>query len=301
MKRIVIASTHAEAGKTSMLIGLAKALSGKKAIGYMKPFGDRLLYQKKRLWDYDAALVTTILNLQENPENISIGFAHDKLRFMYNEHSTKEKLIELCNLTGQDKDILFIEGGKDLIYGKSVYLDPLTVAKSTNSNLLLVLSGQNEQIIDEIMFLRQFVITENSHLGVIINKVKDITEFKDVYLERFKELDVNVLGIIPYNEKLTHFTMDYLYQTLFAKVIAGEGGLQNVVHHIFVGAMSAAQVVTKPLWSLENKLIITPGDRPDMILAALESNTAGIVLTNNLLPEDPVIHSKADSKNISKD
>ena len=299
MKRIVVASTHAEAGKTSMIIGLAKTLSRKKTIGYMKPFGDRLLYQKKRLWDYDAALVSNILNLPENPENISIGFAHSKLRFMYDEHSTKDKLEEICTLTSQDKDILFIEGGKDLVYGRSVYLDPLTVVENTNSKLLLVLSGQDDLIIDEIMFLRQCIIAnDNQLLGVIINKVKDINEFKDVYLDKFKELGVKVLGIVPYNEKMTHFTIDYLYQTLFAKVIAGEGGLQNVVHHIFVGAMSAAQVVTKPLWNLENKLIITPGDRIDMILAALESNTAGIVLTNNLLPEDPVIHSKADSKNI---
>jgi BioD-like phosphotransacetylase family protein len=62
--------------------------------------------------------------------------------------------------------------------------------------------------------------------------------------------------------------------------------------------MSAAQVVTKPLWKLENKLIITPGDRIDMITAALDSSTAGIILTNNLLPDDPIIQSKADSRNI---
>ncbi|MHA2346381.1 MAG: DRTGG domain-containing protein [Candidatus Hodarchaeales archaeon] len=92
--------------------------------------------------------------------------------------------------------------------------------------------------------------------------------------------------------------MDYLYQTLLAKVIAGENGLDNIVHHTFVGAMSADQVVTKPLWNLENKLIITPGDRSDMILAALESNTSGILLTNNIFPDDPIIKSIADRRNI---
>ncbi len=98
MKRIVVASTHEEAGKTSIIIGIAKALSGKNiSCGYMKPLGDRLLYQKKRLWDYDASLVSNILGLTEKPEDISLGFDHNKLRFMYDEQSTSKKLKEICN------------------------------------------------------------------------------------------------------------------------------------------------------------------------------------------------------------
>ena len=135
-------------------------------------------------------------------------------------------------------------------------------------------------------------------LGVIINQVKDVSEFETIHLDTFQKLGVPVLGIIPREDSLGHFTMDYLNQTLFSKVIAGEEGLMNVVHHIFVGAMSAVQVVNKPLWNLENKLIITPGDRTDMIIAALESSTAGIVLTNNILPDDPKIKSMADSRRI---
>ncbi len=297
MEKIVIASACKEVGKTSLIIGLTKAMN--KNIGYLKPFGDRLLYQKKRLWDYDSALVTNVLELEESPENISIGFAHSKLRFMYDEASTKEKLNEIIDKVSKDKDVIFIEGGKNLNYGFSVYLDPLTVARSTGAKLLLVVSGPDETIIDEITFLTRCVNTENIELmGVIVNKVKDVDNFKDLYLDTFKELGVKVLGIIPYRKELTHVSMDFINQNIFAKVLAGEKGLNNKVEHIFVGAMSAAQVVKRPLWSLENKLIITPGDRVDMITAALESSTAGIILTNNILPEDPIIESKANMANI---
>ena len=56
MKKIVVASTHKEAGKTSFIIGISKILDSRGlSIGYMKPIGDRLLYQKKRLWDFDSA------------------------------------------------------------------------------------------------------------------------------------------------------------------------------------------------------------------------------------------------------
>jgi BioD-like phosphotransacetylase family protein len=44
-------------------------------------------------------------------------------------------------------------------------------------------------------------------------------------------------------------------------------------------------------------LTITSGDRTDMILAALESNSVGIILTNNILPP-PNIISKASERDI---
>lgn len=300
VEKIVVASTHEEAGKTSVIVGIAKSLSGKKRIGYMKPFGDRLLYQKKRLWDYDSALVTNILDLKESPENISIGFNHSKLRFMYDEESIKEKLDDIVKKTSEEKDLLFIEGGRDLAYGKSVYLDPLSVVRSTGAKLLLVLGGVSEDtIVDDLTYIKKCLKTDDIDLmGVIITQVKDIIDFKDTYLTMIEELGVKILGVLPFVPELKYFTMEYLYQTIFGKVIAGEKGLSNIVKHIFVGAMSAATVVQRPLWSIEKKLIITPGDRVDMITAALDSNTSGIVLTNNILPDDPIITSKANIKNI---
>ncbi len=300
VEKIVIASTRKEAGKTSFIIGLAKALEGKKKIGYMKPLGDRLLYQKKRLWDYDSSLVSNVLNLDENPEDISIGFNHSKLRFMYDESTTKEKLNEIVEKVSRNNDLVLIEGSKSLSFGYTVFLDPLSIIKAIRAKLILVIGGTaDEAIIDDIAFIKNSIITKDIDLlGVVITQIKDPDDFKSTYMDTFKELGVNILGILPYKEELSHFSMEYLNQTIFGKVLAGEKGLQNVVKHIFVGAMSAANVVERALWRLENKLIITPGDRRDMILAALESNTAGIVLTNNILPDDPILMSKANINNI---
>ena len=52
MDKVIIASTRKSAGNTSVIVGIAGAL--KKNFGYMKPFGDRLLYRKKQSWDYDS-------------------------------------------------------------------------------------------------------------------------------------------------------------------------------------------------------------------------------------------------------
>src|SRR5512138_2168840 len=107
MDTIVVTSLRQSAGKTSIIIGISKALN--KKIGYIKPFGERFLYRKKRLWDYDAALITNIFGLDENPEDMSIGFHHAKLLFMLDEAATGEKLRELSQSVGQGKDLFFVE------------------------------------------------------------------------------------------------------------------------------------------------------------------------------------------------
>jgi len=110
-------------------------------------------------------------------------------------------------------------------------------------------------------------------------------------------MGVPILGMIPYAADLTYFSMDYLSEALFAKVIAGEAGLNRVVKNVFLGAMSVNEALRNPLFNKEGKLLITSGDRSDIIISALETNTVGIILTNNILPPSNII-SKAAEKNI---
>ena len=93
MKHFVVTSLRKDAGKTSVIIGLAKLIKGQ--IGYLKPFGDRLLYRKKRLWDYDSAVISKIFNIEESPEGMSMGFDHSKLRYIYDADTAKEILSNI--------------------------------------------------------------------------------------------------------------------------------------------------------------------------------------------------------------
>ena len=110
MDRVVVASMRKSAGKTSFIIGLTQILKNKKTIGYMKPFGDRLLYRKKRLWDYDSALMANIFGLKEDPENITIAFEHSKIKYMYDEQGTREKLKGMAANCQKGRDLLIVEG-----------------------------------------------------------------------------------------------------------------------------------------------------------------------------------------------
>jgi len=296
MEKVVIASMRKGAGKTSTIVGIAGALNRKMA--YVKPFGDRMLYRKKRLWDYDSALISSLFGLKEDPVDMSIGFDHSKLRYMYDEEGTKQKLLEIIGSIGSDKEILFIEGGRDLAYGISVHLDTLSLVKYTGSKLFIVASGEEDTIIDDLLFLKRHVDLAGVKLaGVIINKVQHLDEFQSTHLPAVEKEGIRVIGVLPFQSELTYFSVYSLSERLFAKVITGEGGLKRVVKNIIIGAWSANVFLQNPLFKKENKLVITGGDRTDMILASLESDTSGIILTNNILPPSNII-SKASERNI---
>ncbi len=296
MEKIIIASTQKHAGKTSIAVGLVKALD--KKFGYMKPFGDRLLYKKKQLWDYDAALMTGILDLEGFPENMSIGFEHAKFRYIYDEETTREKVIERAGEAAAGKDILLVEGGSDLRYGASVHLDALSVANYIGGKLLLVVGGDEYVVLDDITFIKEYIGFDKINLaGVIINNIKDAEDFRETHLGSLKELGVKVLGVIPHLPELGYMSVRYLVERTFAKVIAGEGGLDNVVKNVFIGALSAGSYMNNPVYGKEAKLLITGGDRSDIILAALEGGVSCIILTNNILPQSIII-SKAHEANV---
>lgn len=296
MKNIIIGSVDGNAGKTSFIVGIGKAMSGKK-FGYMKPFGDRLLYRKKRLWDHDAALIANLFGIEQSSEDMTIGFEHSKLRYMFDEESIKAKLLEMSRNLSSTSEALFIEGGKDLTYGASVRLDTLSLAKYTRGKLIIVVSGDEGTIVDDITFIKKYVDMADIDYGVIINKVNNLEDFRNTYIRDIKELGVSVLGVIPFIPDLTFVSVGYIAEKIQARIIAGESGLNRKVRAVFVGAMSGDAASRLPLWKKEGKAVITGGDRSDMIVAAMDKFTSGIILTNNIIPPHNLI-AKASDMNI---
>jgi BioD-like phosphotransacetylase family protein len=288
MKKFIFTSLNKNAGKTGIIIGLGKVLNQK--IGYLKPFGDRLLYRKKRLWDYDSAVISKIFNIEDSPEGMSLGFDHSKLRYMYDEANIIEKINTMINEIPSDTEVLFIESGKNIMHGVTVNLDALTIAKAADAKLIVVVSGDSDDIADDLFYFKQNTSLKGiDFAGVVVNKVKDVDDFKMVYEDILNKIGINILGIIPYEAELTYPSVQLISNMLMAKVISGEKALNQVVREVFVGAMSgdAAQRVEK--FKNINKLIITAGDRSDMILAAIETQCVGIILTNNILPQPNII------------
>jgi len=297
MKNLIIGSMDPNSGKTSLIIGLARA-SG-KSFGYMKPLGDRLVYRKKRVWDYDAALMTNIFKLDQEPENMTVGFEHLKLRFKYDEDGARNRVLEMAKQVGDGRDILYVEGGKNIEFGISFYLNVLSLSRYLDGKLVMVVGGDENYIVDNVIFIRKHLSLSNINFGgVIINKVRNVDDFRNVYVPLIQKSGVNILGIIPFEEQLTFFSMEYLAQYLLARVVAGEQWVKRRISNIFVGAASVESVYTDARFHRSDKLMITSGDRSDMLLASFEDKcTSAVVITNNILPPQNIL-AKAEEKQI---
>jgi len=297
MKSLIVGSMDGNAGKTSLIIGLAKATG--KSFGYIKPLGDRLVYRKKRVWDYDAALLTNIFGMTQSPEDITVGFEHLKMRFKYDEEGAKNRVLTMAKDVSEGKDMLIVEGGKDIEYGISFYLNVLSLAGYLGGKLVILVGGDENYIVDNVIFIKKYLrFTGMDFRGVIINKVRNVDDFKTVYVPMMEKADINILGIIPYQAELTFFSMEYLSQYLLARVVAGEEGLNRRINNIFVGAASVDSAYSDVRFHKENKLVVTSGDRSDMLLASFEDKcTAAVIITNNILPPQNIL-AKADEKGI---
>ncbi|MBN1472003.1 MAG: phosphotransacetylase family protein [Syntrophaceae bacterium] len=306
MKKIVVSSMRGNAGKTSIIAGIISLMKDKK-FAYAKPLGDRLIYRKKRSWDYDASLMVNLLErngeLERHYEKITLGFDLTRLKYMYDQEGIKKALSEIVTDIGGDNDVLLMESGKDLTSGAYLNLDPISVAKYINGTLVIVVSGNSDCVLDDIKFIEKYIKIKGDNFGgIIVNKINDIEEFENICMPNIKEMGIDVIGVIPYKMRLTYFSLDFLAEKLLARVLAGEENLKKVVKNIIIGTSSSSAtdkhpLPTKPDLREENQLMITGGDRSDLLLAALERDTAGIILTNDIVPHQNII-SRANERGI---
>jgi len=295
MKKVVIASTNRSAGKTHIICGICA--SSVKRCGYMKPFGDRLVYSRKRLWDQDAAYFSGALGLSLEPDDLTLGFDHAKLMYMYSKPAVKKKVQEIAAKAGRGKDVLFIEGGSELWHGASAHLDSVSLAKYLDARLVLVVDGNDYDVMDDISFMKDYLSASGvDFAGVIMNKIRDVEDFNATHAPQLIKEKVKILGILPQISELGHYSAEYLADHLFARTITGGRGMEKEIKHIYIGDMSASSALRNHQFRREGNLVITSGDRSDMIIASIETGASCIVLTNNILPSPHLISKAAQAE-----
>src|SRR5690606_12227870 len=106
-------------------------------------------------------------------------------------------------------------------------------------------------------------------IAVIANKIQP-ENLNLVTTELGKYLPANVLVIATtLNSTLANPSIKEIVDTLDAKVLFGEAFINNQAGHFSVGAMQLPNYLNH---LKDNSLVITPGDRADIILGALQAN-----------------------------
>ncbi|MBK49630.1 MAG: hypothetical protein CL768_01135 [Chloroflexi bacterium] len=135
-------------------------------------------------------------------------------------------------------------------------------------------------------------------IGIIINKQLRYrkNELNEKVLPQLLQNDVNCLGIIPENKSLMAISLIELAKYLEAKLVTDIEPTDKLIDYFLVGGMGLDP--GKSYFATRNqKAAVIRGDRPDLQMAALETDPECLILTNGI---DPIEYVKyeAEEKNI---
>ena len=289
-KAVYIASTTEYAGKSIVIMALALIAKGLgKKVGYFKPIGTESTL-KGKLLDEDTEIMKNLLKLEGDARVYCpvILRKHMFLEDFSPRDSSKyiNEILRAYEEASREKDIVLIEGASTLSSGAFLNCSAPQLAEKLDAEVLLVSKFKNDHIVDEILQAWDYALRWNVQIsGVLINQVPKsmMNRTEHVIKPILEDNDIKVLGIIPEDRMLGALTVKEIHEAIGGNILAGKEGMDKLVETVLVGAMTPESAM-RYFQKAKNELVITGGDRTDIVFAALEAGATAVILTGNLYP-----------------
>ena len=296
---LFITATEARSGKSLISLGVMEMLHRKiDRVGFFRPLINGDPESNER--DNDIELISTCFNLgipyekmyayttSEANSLISIGREADLIG----------GVIKKYNELRQDCDFILCEGtdfaGSTAAFEFDINAE---ISKNLACPVLLVANAGRKSKEDTLKFIE--LALESLHdkgcrtIATIVNRANpDDGEAIVDLLAKSAFGQGQALFTIPDEVTLGKPTVGEIAQILGAEVLYGGEQLNRHVHGFTVAAMQLRNFLER---IERGSLIITPGDRADVIVACLAvvsstsmDNISGILLTGGLKPEEPI-------------
>ena len=309
-RRIFVAATRMNDGKTTACLGLFAALQHLyPRVGFIKPVSQRYVEVEGLKVDEDSYLLDRIYNVHvpiESMSPITIDPTFTR-RFLANPEETYAQLVDkICRAFDRvswEKDFTLIEGTGHAGVGSVFDLSNARVARILDAKVILVCPGGIGRPVDEIALNKAlFDKVGVEIIGAILNKVEadkipQIAHYAGLGLAR---LGVPLLGVLPVQKMLSAPNLSQVAEEIGGRWLnARVTGAHERILRVVVGAMTAKGIIDH---LQPGNLLITPGDRDDVILAAISATSisgtkaiAGIILTNDILPHPKLLELLAQT------
>ncbi len=299
-QRVFVAATGQNRGKTTASLGLTAAIIARGSrTGFIKPVGQRYLVVEGTRADEDAVLMKAVFDLPDalddmSPVTLPRHFTTDYIMGKVTEDLERE-VTEAATRVGADKDLLVIEGTGHAGVGAVVGLSNARVAALLDAPVVIVSEGGVGRPIDEIVLNHALFEREGVRVvGAVVNKVdvESHPHLPDVLRRGLGQHGIDLLGCIPYSDLLANPSLELIATHLDGELLAGEATPGRTIGHVAIGAMRAEHAAGL---IRDRTLLITPGDRDDMLEMALRLNArsaeqvTGIVLTGGFPPEEGIL------------
>ncbi|HYO86513.1 MAG TPA: phosphate acetyltransferase [Dermatophilaceae bacterium] len=292
-RRILIVPTSHGAGLTGTCLGLMHALDQRRAdVGYIKPLAQNRPGGEP---DHSPALVRLVSTLIP-PEPISEEVIADRL-----SHGAIDTLMEEVIARSEPvldrHDIVIVEGlvpSDEQTYSGRLNL---AMAKALDADVLMVGSALRrtpEHVADRMAAMESAYRAGEYHrvIGAVITRISAGLRGEALaeYERELAEHDIRVVASVPFRSDLTWPRVADLVRQMNLRVLnAGEQNRR--IRDVAIAAQSVAGVLPS---IKEGLLLLVPGDRHEIILAASlatmnGTRLAAVLLTAGVTPDERVI------------
>jgi phosphate acetyltransferase len=294
---IYLTTTEPFSGKSIFALGLVNLLASKTdKIGYLKP----IVAGSKKEKDRRLELIAKQFSLHQTYEEMSVFTRKKAIKEINkgNETYLIDTIIERFKELQESCDFVVVEGTDFLGAGTNVEFDGnISIAKNLGIPAAIVMNCSGKSLVE---IVDQAVATVNGFLSkgvqvltLVANKVEGGREEEIARRLKSAMPEEILITTIPMHMELSNPTMEEIRESLGANLLFGANLMTNRVDHSIVGAMQLHNFLNR---LKNNTLVVTPGDRGDLIIGALQANisrsfgkVAGLILTGGMLPEPSIV------------
>ena len=297
-KAIYVTTIEPNSGKSLISLGVLRMmLTRSPKVGYFRPIINK---GKNDTFDNHTNTAISFFNLEMIYEDCYAYEQNDVVELL-SEGKTDEiihNIIKKYKNLEKKFDFILVEGTDFSGEGGFTEIDVnLMIAKNLGIPVLIVGAGNNKKKKDFINTMQityaSFIKKEVDVIGIIANKIEiDEIEYIESELKKIVPTTIHI-DVVPKVNFLAYPTVKEVVEELNGKILFGKQFLNNSIGSYSTGAMQLRNYLTR---IKENALVITPGDRADIILGALQANAssnypkiAGIILTGGLTPETSIL------------
>jgi phosphate acetyltransferase len=305
---LYIANLEKDCGKLMVTLGVMELLSRRGGrIGFFRPIipGDGKD-------DNDIALMKQRYNLPLRFAEMA-GVSHELARALVadgEEQLLFREIVRKYSELRKKCDFLLCEGPNIVSMSEAFDYDiSIRIARELGTPTLHVVNG-HERSIGEIqenirMAEKLYEQYQCPLLAMVVNRIApDVLKTAEVEIPANLNGGSYYLAFLPEMKGFAMPTMEEIVDALDAQHFAGPtGGMQRDVHAIKVAAMSPANYID---FLEEHDLVVTPGDRPDIIFATLGAiasrnypTPAGLLLSGGMEPGPSMVRLLEGIDNLS--
>ncbi len=293
-KSLYITATEARSGKSAIVLGMMQLMTrNMRKVAFFRPIINEPMFDDK---DHDIHLMLSHFKLDLSYTD-TFAYTLDEARHLINNGQRNlliANILQKFHSLMETHDFVVCEGtdflGTDASFEFELNAD---IAANLGCTVMVIANGSQKNI-DNIIQGTQLVIDQLEEknvdiLAVVVNRADlSVTERDDLQAGvTLKSSDKKpLIYTVPDEPALGKPTMADVAKWLNATVLYGSHRMDALVGDYLIAAMQVHNFLD---YINDDHLIITPGDRTDIVLASLASrvsssyhNIAGVLLTGGL-------------------